>query len=103
MLSMVSGGIAPTVEWCDRDRGDRFSERVIGLLLKKDPDALDPEAGRMTLERAWRDIRRRPPNRLPAGGRGRGRRNRINAKCDNKTTVRRHAKSTPRRTTGRRR
>ena len=45
MLSMVSGGIAPTVEWCDRDRGDRFSERVIGLLLKKHPDALDPEAG----------------------------------------------------------
>jgi hypothetical protein len=45
MLSMVGGSAAPTVEWCDRDRGDRFSERVIGLLLKKHPDALDPEAG----------------------------------------------------------
>ncbi len=29
------------VEWRDRDRSDRFSERVIGLLLKKHPDALD--------------------------------------------------------------
>jgi len=33
----------PVVEWRDRDRSDQFSERVIALLLKKHPDALDAE------------------------------------------------------------
>ena len=34
----------PAVEWRDRDRSDRFSERVLTLLLNIYPDALDADA-----------------------------------------------------------